>query len=70
MKPNELITVVRRKVRAPRKDDVKTIVTVTAGVASAIWLALQIKRELYGPGGTKLSRHDRFIDKIWPRDGS
>jgi hypothetical protein len=70
MKPNELVTVVRRRVRAPRKGDVKTVVAVTAGVASAIWLALQIKRELYGPGGTKLSRHNRLIDKVWPRDGS
>jgi hypothetical protein len=70
MKPQDVIGTIRRKVRAPRKDDVRTVLAVTAGAASAIWLALRFKRELYGPGGTKLSRYSRSIDKIWRRDRS
>ena len=27
---------------------------VTAGTAAAIWVVLKLRRELYGPGGTKL----------------
>ena len=30
---------------------------IGAGAASAIWLALRLRRELYGPGGTKLHRY-------------
>jgi hypothetical protein len=70
MKPRDVIGTIRRKVRAPRKADVRTVLAVSAGAASAIWLALRFKRELYGPGGTKLSRYSRSIDKIWPRDRS
>jgi len=70
MKPRDVIGSLGRKVRAPRKSDVRTVLAVTAGAASAIWLALKFKRELYGPGGTKLSRYNRAIDKVWPRDRS
>lgn len=70
MKPYAVLGALRRKVRPPRKEDIRTVLTVAAGAASAIWLALRFKRELYGPGGTKLSRYSRSIDKIWPRDRS
>ena len=53
--------------RSFRKPGLKTIVTVTAGVASAILFALRVRKDLYGPGGTKLSRYNRSIDKPWPR---
>ena len=38
---------------------------VTAGTAAAIWVVLKLRRELYGPGGTKLSRYDRTVDEVW-----
>ena len=68
MKPGDVIDSVRRKVRPPRKKDVKTVVAVTAGLTSAIWFALRLRKDLYGPGGTKLSRYNPSIDKTWPRD--
>ncbi|MFN2601334.1 MAG: hypothetical protein ABR582_01115 [Gemmatimonadaceae bacterium] len=68
MKPGDVIETVKRKVRPPRKKDTKTILAVTAGVTSAIWFALRLRKDLYGPGGTKLSRYNRSIDKPWPRD--
>jgi hypothetical protein len=68
MKPGDVIDIVKRKVRPPRKNDVKTVVAVTAGVTSAIWFALRLRKDLYGPGGTKLSRYNPSVDKTWPRD--
>ena len=38
---------------------------VTAGTAAAIWVVLRLKRELYGPGGTKMSRYDKSVDEVW-----
>jgi hypothetical protein len=68
MKPGDVIKTVKRKVRAPRKNDAKTVLAVTAGVTSAIWFALRLRKDLYGPGGTKLSRYNRSVDKTWPRE--
>jgi len=70
MKPGEVIDIVKRKVRPPRKNAVKTAIAVTVGAASTIWFALRLRKDLYGPGGTKLSRYNRSIDKNWPRDKS
>jgi hypothetical protein len=70
MKPRDVIDTVRRKVRPPRTKDVKTAVAVTAGLTSAIWFALRLRKDLYGPGGTKLSRYNRSVDKTWPREKS
>lgn len=63
MKPRDLIDTVRQKVKPPEKSGIKTVLAVTAGVTSAIWLALRVRKDLYGPGGTKLSRYDRSVDK-------
>ena len=70
MKPGDVIDSVKRRVRPPQKKDVKTVLAVTAGVTSAIWFALRLRKDLYGPGGTKLSRYNRSIDRNWPRDKS
>jgi len=70
MKPGDVIDSVKRKVRPPRKNNVKTVVAVTAGVTSAIWFALRLRKDLYGPGGTKLSRYNPSVDKTWLRDKS
>ena len=62
MKPRDVIDGVKRK------GGIKTALAVTAGAASAIWFALRLRKDLYGPGGTKLSRYNRSIDKPWPRE--
>jgi hypothetical protein len=62
MKPSDAIDIVKRK------GGLKTVLAVTAGTASAIWFALRLRKDLYGPGGTKLSRYNRSIDKTWPRE--
>lgn len=45
-------------------------VKVTAGTAAAIWVVLKLRRELYGPGGTKMSRYDKNVDEVWDRESS
>ena len=56
------------KLSPKRKEQIEKAVKVTAGTAAAIWVVLRLKRELYGPGGTRMSRYDRSVDKIWPRE--
>ncbi len=68
MKPGDVIDTVKRKVRSPRKNHLKTVLAVTAGVTSAIWFALRLRKDLIGPGGTKLSRYNRSVDKTWPHE--
>jgi hypothetical protein len=58
-----LIQNIARKIRMPKKGGVIKAVAVTGGIASAVWVALKLKPQLYGPGGTKLSRYDPDIDK-------
>ena len=41
-----------------------SIIAGAIGLASLIVAGIKIKRELWGPGGTKLSRYDRSVDKI------
>ncbi len=53
MKPNEVIKKVTSKLRPRRKNKTGSAIAVTAGIASAIWVALKFRRDLYGPGGTK-----------------
>jgi hypothetical protein len=53
----------------PQKDSrLEKAIKVTAGTAAAIWVVLKLRRELYGPGGTKMSRYDRSVDKVWNRN--
>jgi hypothetical protein len=61
------VSVLRERIPTRRRDQIEKAVKVTAGTAAALWVVLQLRRELYGPGGTKLSRYDRAVDKIWPR---
>jgi hypothetical protein len=51
-----------------RKEQIEKAVKVTAGAAAGLWVILRLKRELYGPGGTKMSRYNRTVDQVWPRD--
>lgn len=53
------------RIAPTRKGKVQQALKVTAGTAAAIWMVLRLKRELYGPGGTKMSRYDRSVDEVW-----
>ena len=62
------VSVLSERISPRRKQQIEKAVKVTAGTATAVWVVLRLRRELYGPGGTRMSRYDRAIDKIWPRD--
>ena len=63
MNLNDIVGTAKRKIRPPKKHNTRSAIIVTAGLASAVWAAIKLKRELYGPGGTKLSRYRRSVDK-------
>jgi hypothetical protein len=58
----------KKHIPAGRRERIERVVQVTAGTAAAIWMVLRLKRELYGPGGSKMSRYDKAVDKVWRRD--
>jgi len=62
------LSVVSGRLSPKRKEQLEKAAKVTAGTAAAIWVVLQLRRELYGPGGSKMSRYDRAVDKVWKRD--
>lgn len=47
------------------RDNLSRAAKITAGAAAAVWVALKLRRELYGPGGTKMSRYDKTVDDVW-----
>lgn len=57
-----------KRVSPARRKQIEKAVKVTAGTAAAVWMVLRLKRELYGPGGSKMSRYRSDIDKVWKRD--
>ena len=59
MKAEEAVDVVRRAIRAPQKSMIFKALQITVGAASTIWLAMRVRKELYGPGGTRLERGPR-----------
>ncbi|HEX6573522.1 MAG TPA: hypothetical protein VF042_01010 [Gemmatimonadaceae bacterium] len=56
------------KISPKRKEQLEKAAKITAGTAAAIWVVLQLRRELYGPGGSRMSRYDRTVDDVWRRD--
>jgi hypothetical protein len=62
------LSVVTERLSPRRKEQIEKAAKITAGTAAAIWVVLQLRRELYGPGGSKMSRYDRAVDKVWNRD--
>jgi hypothetical protein len=56
------------KIAPPKRGGITKAVKITAGTAAAIWVAMRLKRELYGPGGTKMSRYDKNVDEVWDRE--
>jgi len=57
-----------KRVSPARRKQIEKAVKVTAGTAAAVWMVLRLKRELYGPGGSKMSRYRSDIDKVWKHD--
>jgi len=57
MKLGNAIQAIRHPKKAKKRSAVFRALEVSAGVATAAWLALRVRKHLYGPGGTKLSRY-------------
>ena len=62
--PNPL-SLIEKRLEPSRREKLEKAAKVTAGTAAAIWMAFRLKRELYGPGGSKMSRYDSEVDKVW-----
>ena len=62
---NPLSSITERLAPTKKTGKMQQALKVTAGTAAAIWVVLRLKRELYGPGGTKMSRYDRNVDDVW-----
>ena len=59
---------IAKRITPVNRPKIEKAAKVAAGTAAAIWVVLKLKRELYGPGGTRMSRYDRAVDEIWKRD--
>ena len=59
---------ITEKIAPPKNSRIEKALKVTAGTAAAVWVVLQLKRELYGPGGTRMSRYDSSVDDVWKKD--
>jgi len=62
------VSALKDRMSPGRREQIEKAIKVTAGTVAAIWVVLRLKRELYGPGGTRMSRYNRSVDKVWPRD--
>jgi hypothetical protein len=62
------VDAIRRRLRPPPRRNLRNALKITAGAGAAILLALKFRRELYGPGGTRMARYDTSIDKIWDKN--
>jgi len=59
---------ISEKLAPPKQGRLEKAVKITAGTAAAVWVAMKLRRELYGPGGTKMSRYDKSVDEVWDRE--
>ena len=59
---------ITEKIAPPKHGRIDKAIKVTAGTAAALWVVLKLRRELYGPGGTRMSRYDSTVDEVWKRD--
>lgn len=65
MKLDKTLDSLRDRLRPPRDGKVGTFLKVAAGTAATVWVILQLRRELYGPGGSKMSPYDPDVDDKW-----
>lgn len=56
-----------RRLEPSKREKIEKAVKITAGTAAAIWMVLRLKRELYGPGGSKMSPYDPDVDEVWDK---
>jgi hypothetical protein len=59
---------ITKRMSPGRRKKLEKAAKVTVGTAAALWMVLRLKRELYGPGGSKMSRYRPDVDKVWKRD--
>ena len=64
MKLDKTFDLLRDRVSPPKSGKVGNILKVAAGTAATVWVLLQLRRELYGPGGTRMSRYDPDVDEL------
>lgn len=57
MKFDKVIQAIRHPKKARKRGAIIRALEVGAGVATTAWLALRVRKHIYGPGGTKLSRY-------------
>ncbi len=57
-----------KKVSPRRRKQIEKAAKVTAGAVGAVWMVIRLRRELYGPGGSKMSKYQSQVDKVWKRD--
>jgi hypothetical protein len=58
----------RERLSPPKQGKLGNFLKVAAGTAATVWVLLQLRRELYGPGGTKMHRYDPDVDDIWEKE--
>lgn len=63
MKIEDTLSSLRDRISPPREGKLGNALKVAAGTAAAVWVVLQLRRELYGPGGSRMSRYDPSVDK-------
>jgi len=67
MKIEDAFSSLRDRIRPPRNGKLGNVAKVAAGTAAAVWVVLQLRRELYGPGGSRMSRYDASVDEAWDK---
>ncbi|MEO8576666.1 MAG: hypothetical protein ABI556_08205 [Gemmatimonadales bacterium] len=59
------LSLLEGRLEPSKREKLEKAARITAGTAAAIWMVFRLKRELYGPGGSKMSRYDAEVDEIW-----
>ena len=68
MKLDKTFESLRDRISPPKSGKLGNVLKVAAGTAATVWVLLQLRRELYGPGGTKMSPYDPDVDDIWDKE--
>lgn len=59
------LSILGKRLEPSKREKLEKVVSITAGTAAAIWMVLRLKRDLYGPGGSRMSRYDKEVDEVW-----
>ncbi len=63
MKLDKTLDSLRDRLQPPRESRLGNFLKVAGGTAATVWVVLQLRRELYGPGGSKMSSYDPSVDE-------